>query len=186
MLDMRCNKQELWYAMQGEQGPVYERDEEGNIVYEEIDGEQVPVESGSWETAYSTPVRFFGNINSGNVGEAVARAYGISTGDFEASLCMRKGELPINERSILWYANRPRIKWSDETQYAEISMDGDDMIVSVFDAEDGTLVETLPYDEAAMSVDPKSADYRVKRVPPCLNEIVYLLGKLDNNGETQD
>lgn len=186
MFDMLMNKQELWYAMQGEQGPVYERDEEGNIIYEEIDGEQVPVETGSWETGYSTPVRFFGNINSGNVGEAFATAYGISTGDFEASLCMRKGELPINERSILWYANRPRIKWTDESQYAEVSMVDGERVVTVKQIEDGAVVEVLAYDEETMQIDPKSADYRVKRVPPCLDEIVYLLGKLDNNGDTQD
>lgn len=148
MLNMAVDKQVLYYAMQNsEQVPIYETDAEGNVIYDEIDGEQVPRETGNWRVTYQAPVKFYGNINSGNVGETVARAYGVSTGDFEAVLCMRKGELPINERSLIWYKNEPSY------------------------LQDG-------------SVDPKSADYRVKRVPPCLNEIIYLLGKLDNNDET--
>lgn len=153
MINMQVNKQPLYYALQkSEQVPIYETDDEGNVIYDEIDGETVPRESGKSESRYEDPVKFYGNINSGNVGESVARAYGVSTGNYEAVLCMHRGELPINERSLIWYETPPKFIQDGSEQY----------------------------------VDPKSADYQVKRVPPCLDEIIYLLGRLDNNGENED
>lgn len=147
MRQVAKNKQKLYYALvDGDQQPIYERDADGNIVYEEIDGDRVPKETGSWETPYSTPVKFYGNINTGNVGYTVARAYGISSGNFDAVLCMRKGEIPIDVTSLIWYDKEPVIR------------------------QDGT-------------VDPKSANYSVRRVPPCLDEICYLLRKVDSNDE---
>lgn len=139
------NKQKMYYALvAGDQVPVYQRDEEGNIIYQEIDGDQVPVETGDWETPYQTPVVFYGNINSGNAGYTIARAYGISSGNFDAVLCLRKGEVPLEVTTLIWYDKEPVIR------------------------QDGT-------------VDPKSANYSVRRIPPCLDEIIYLLRKVDSN-----
>lgn len=145
MRQMQKNKQKMYYALAyAEQVPVYERDSEGNIIYESVDGELIPKESGIWETPYHEPVVFYGNINSGNVGYAIARAYGISTGNFDAVLCMRKGEVPLEVTTLIWYDREPRFR------------------------QDGT-------------VDPKSANYSVRRIPPCLDEICYLLRKVDSN-----
>lgn len=139
------NKQKMYYALvAGDQVPVYQRDEEGNIIYQEIDGDQVPVETGDWETPYQDPVVFYGNINSGNAGYTIARAYGISSGNFDAVLCLRKGEVPLEVTTLIWYDKEPVIR------------------------QDGT-------------VDPKSANYSVRRIPPCLDEIIYLLRKVDSN-----
>lgn len=139
----RKNKQRLFYALVDKTVPIYAKDSDGDIIYDEIDGEQVPRETGSYETLYKYPVEFYGNINSGNKGEAVAKAYGVSVGDFEAVLCAVKGELPIDEKTLIWYSKEPLMR------------------------SDGY-------------VDTKTADYAVKRVPPCLKEIVYLLRRLDN------
>lgn len=147
MRQMIINKQKLYYAMPaGDQLPVYELDENGDIIYDIIDGERVARETGMWETPYTDPVEFYGNINTGNTGYAVARAYGISSSNFDAVLCMRKGELPIDVTSLIWYDREPTYK------------------------EDHT-------------VDPKSANYSVRRVPPCIDEICYLLRKVDSNDE---
>ena len=147
MRQVKKNKQRLFYALvAGDQQPVYERDGNGDIVYEEIDGDQVPVETGLWETPYHKPVEFFGNINTGNVGYTIARAYGISSGNFDAVLCLRKGEIPLEVTSLIWYDKEPVFR------------------------DDGT-------------VDPKSANYSVRRIPPCLDEICYLLRKVDSNDE---
>lgn len=180
MINAMANKQVMYYALQtNKQYPIYERDENGEIIYDEIDGDLVPRESGNWETQYERPVKFYGNINSGNVGVTIARAYGISTGDFEAVLCMHKGELPINERSLIWYANKPKYISEGDGEVAEIYSDDGSQIIT----EGGEIIE-IEY--STFHVDPKSADYRVKRVPPCLDEIIYLLGKQDNNGEEDD
>lgn len=145
MRQMQKNKQKMYYALAyAEQVPVYETDDEGNIIYEDVDGVLVPKETGIWETPYHEPVVFYGNINSGNVGYAIARAYGISTGNFDAVLCMRKGELPLEVTTLIWYDKEPKYR------------------------QDG-------------SVDPKSANYSVRRIPPCLDEICYLLRRIDSN-----
>ena len=139
------NKQKLYYALvAGDQVPVYARDEDGDIIYEVIDDDLVAKETGEWETPYATPVEFYGNINTGNTGYTIARAYGISSGNFDAVLCMRKGEIPIDVTSLIWYEREPRYR------------------------SDG-------------SVDPKSANYSVRRVPPCLDEICYLLRRVDTD-----
>ncbi len=147
MRQMVKNKQKLYYALvAGDQQPIYERDSNGDIVYDIIDGELVAKETGDWETPYSNPVEFYGNINTGNTGYAIARAYGISSGNFDAVLCMRKGELPLEVTSLIWYDKEPVFR-SDHT------------------------------------VDPSSANYSVRRIPPCLDEICYLLRKVDSNDE---
>ena len=147
MRQMQKNKQKLYYALAyDEQVPVYETDEDGKVIYEEVDGEMVPKESGLWETPYHDPVLFYGNINTGNVGYAIARAYGISSGNFDAVLCLRKGEQPIKLTTLIWYEREPSYR------------------------ADG-------------SVDPKSANYSVRRIPPCLDEICYILRRVDSNEE---
>lgn len=147
MRQMWKNKQAMYYSIPaGEQQPVYERDEEGNIIYQTIDGDLVPKETGRWETPYADPVKFYGNINSGNTGYAIARAYGISSGNFDAVLCMRKGEVPLDVTTLIWYEKEPIFR------------------------TDGT-------------VDPGSANFAVRRVPPCLDEVIYLLRRVDSNEE---
>ena len=177
MICMAVDKQRLWYANPtGEQMPIYERDEDGNIVYDEIDGELVPRETGRWETRYSNPVKFYGNINAGDVGRSEYRAYGLSVGDFEAKLVMHKGDIPITEHTIIWYMTQPRFKSSSGTGGSLIMLDDG---LSVKD-EDGNV---YVLGGADVYVDPQSADYKVKRVPPCLDEIDYLLSRIDNNGQ---
>ena len=101
-----ANKQKLWYALQGDVVPKYERDSEGNIIYDEIDGEQVPRQTGEYDTLYHPPVEFIGNI-SFELGWGFAHVYGITLGDADAILLMNLHELPIDETSLIWFQNEP-------------------------------------------------------------------------------
>ena len=146
---LRRNKQILYYAKYIDQEELPSLDENGDPIYDEIDGEQVQRMSGIWKPVYGTPVRFFGNIHGSGIGEAIARAYGISLAEFEAVLVLRKGEYDdIDEQTLIWYANPPKM------------VDG--------------------------KVDYESADYKVKRVPPCLDEKLYVLGRLDSDEKEDD
>lgn len=136
MRTSRKNRQSMYYALWLENQPVYERDREGNIRYDE-DGD--PLETGDYENRYSDLIEFRANIH-GSGGRLQEMAYGIYE-DYDALLYVRKHDLPIKELTLIWYESKP-----------------------VFRA-DG-------------SVDPASADYKVKRVPPSLNETVYLLEKV--------
>ena len=139
MRPLRRNRKKMYYSLYSETVPTYETDDEGNVIYTLIDGEEVPVETGSPTTVYAEPVEFFGNIH-GAGGEAEAQAYGVSLGAYDAVLYEVIGTLPLDETSRIWVNSEPTFN------------------------DDG-------------SVRPESADYVVKRVPPSLNEQVYLLAK---------
>ena len=105
------NKQNLKYALQVGEIPIYERDEDGNIVYIEIDGQRVPVETGETEIGYANPIDFRGNIAMSG-GEAEAKSFGVDISEYDAILLMEKDRIPIDETSLLWHTSE--VKYVDE------------------------------------------------------------------------
>ena len=99
------------YSLQDGRVPIYERDENGDIVYIEVDGEKIPVETGEYETGYSPPVDFMGNISMSG-GEAEAKEFGMDIGDFDAVIILEKDAIPITETSIIWHTSP--VKYKDE------------------------------------------------------------------------
>lgn len=114
MRTLAKNKQKMHYALQSGEVPIYETDEDGNIKYITIDGEQVPVESGEYELGYSEPVEFFGNIAlSGGDSEVVE--YGIDTSAYDATLVTDKGAVPLTETSLIWFQSEVGYKDTTKT-----------------------------------------------------------------------
>lgn len=105
------NKQDLKYALQVGEVPIYERDESGNIVYIEVDGQKVPVETGETEVGYSNPIDFKGNIAMSG-GEAEAKSFGVDISEYDAILLMEKDRIPINETSLIWHTSE--VQYTDE------------------------------------------------------------------------
>lgn len=105
------NKQDLKYALQIGEVPIYERDEEGNIIYIDVDGQKVPVETGETEIGYDKPVDFRGNIAMSG-GEAEAKSFGVDISEYDAVLLMEKGRIPIDETSLIWHTSA--VKYIDE------------------------------------------------------------------------
>lgn len=101
------NKQNLKYALQVGEVPVYERDEDGNIIYIEVDGQKVPVETGETEPGYSNPIDFRGNIAMSG-GEAEAKSFGVDISEYDAILLMKKNRIPIDETSLIWHTSKVR------------------------------------------------------------------------------
>jgi hypothetical protein len=108
---LRKNKQKMKYSLQIGEVPIYERDEEGNIIYIEIDGQKVPVETGETEIGYSNPVEFMGNIAMSG-GEAEAKSFGVDISEYDAVLLMEKGRIPIDETSLIWHTSE--VKYIDK------------------------------------------------------------------------
>lgn len=108
---LRKNMQPMKYSLQDGRVPIYERDENGDIVYIEVDGQKIPVETGEYETGYSAPVDFMGNISMSG-GEAEAKEFGIDIGDFDAVIVLEKDAVPITETSIIWHTST--VKYKDE------------------------------------------------------------------------
>lgn len=105
------NKQDLKYALQVGEVPIYERDEDGNIIYIEIDGQKVPVETGETEVGYSNPIDFRGNIAMSG-GEAEAKSFGVDISEYDAVLLMEKDRIPIDETSLIWHMSE--VEYIDE------------------------------------------------------------------------
>ena len=99
------------YSLQDGRVPIYERDENGDIVYIEVDEKKVPVETGEYETGYSSPVDFMGNISMSG-GEAEAKEFGMDIGDFDAVIILEKDAVQLTETSIIWHTSP--VKYKDE------------------------------------------------------------------------
>ena len=100
---MRCllkNKQKMYYALYVESTETTT----GKTII--IDGEEVNVEYGSTSQEYTTPVEFKGNI-AFTGGDVYETEYGIDKSNYSAVLVMNKGEIPIDEHSLIWYDTPP-------------------------------------------------------------------------------
>ena len=102
MLTLASNKQSMKYSLQGERVPIYETDENGNIIYyTDSDGNKIPMETGEYTTGYSQPVSFFGNIAMSG-GEVDSVEFGIDNSTNYAQIITSKGELPLKAGSVIW------------------------------------------------------------------------------------
>lgn len=155
MRTLRRNQQSMKYALQIGEAPIYNRDENGEIIYEHYEdsdgniiyyedenGNKIPSETGEYEAGYSAAHEFFGNIAMSG-GEAEAVEYGIDVSAYDATLVMEKGVLPIDETSLIWFES--------EVGYTDASM---------------------------THADPHTADYKVLAVKPSLNFVKYILGRI--------
>lgn len=105
MRSLKKNKRSIYFATYSEQITIYKKDDDGNIVYEEIDGELIPVIIAE-KAGYSEPKEFYANISAGK-GTAQEEVFGTDV-DFTRSICTTDLSLPIDERSIVWIESEPK------------------------------------------------------------------------------
>lgn len=98
MLDI--NKQDMKYSRQGEKFKIYDRDENGNIRYIEVDGEKIPVVLRE-AIGFSDPVHFSANI-SNKLSEVLVKEFGIDDSSSYCQIVTDKGYLPIKSGDIIW------------------------------------------------------------------------------------
>ena len=112
---LASNKQSMKYSLQGERVPIYETDENGNIVYyTDSDGNKIPIETGEYTTGYSQPVSFFGNIDMRG-GEVDSVEFGIDVSGYDTTLVVNKETIPINETSLIWHTSEFGYKDAEKT-----------------------------------------------------------------------
>ena len=97
MRSLKKNQQRLRYSTYSDQITIYEHDRDGNIIYVDIDGEEVPSIAGEI-AGYNMPVIFFANIAMSG-GESEAKEYGVNSTDYEAVIVTTDKSLPIDELS---------------------------------------------------------------------------------------
>lgn len=102
MRDLERNKQDFYYSLYSEEITVYQRDENGDIVYVEVDGTRVPVVLGT-QAGFNKPVFFSANISSGK-GSAQEAVFG-SDVDYTRTISTTDMSCPIDELTRIWIDN---------------------------------------------------------------------------------
>ena len=120
MRQPKVDKQKMYYSNFVESKPIYERDEEGNIVYVEVDGELVPVEVGTEESHYGVPIPFKASISS-NLNEMHIKSWGVDQSSIYSEICCRKGYLDLKIGSIIWRTSE--VQMESETRAKASSSD---------------------------------------------------------------
>lgn len=135
MRTLRRNQQSMYYALQLGEVPIYQRDNDGNIIYEHYedsdgniiyylddDGNKIPSKTGEYEIAYSNPVEFMSSISMSG-GEAEAQEYGLDISSYDAIMIMQKNSIPIAEGSLIWKESEVGYKDEEKTVVDAITAD---------------------------------------------------------------
>ncbi len=102
MRTLNKNKQKMYYANQDRDVPIYETDDDGNILYfEDAEGNKYPYDTGETKPGYSDAVEFFANI-SNKLDEVKWAEYGIDNSANYAQIVADKGKLPLKSGSVIW------------------------------------------------------------------------------------
>lgn len=155
MRTLRRNSQSMYYALQIGKVPIYNRDENGEIIYESYEdsdgniiyilddeGNKIPQETGEQEIIFSTPQPFMANISESG-GESTAVEYGLSPEDYTAVLLIAKNSVPLVEGALIWADSEVEYRYGGQEVTYEI---------------DGKEVTTTAPEQT-------SSDYMVKKVP---------------------
>lgn len=100
MRSLKKNQKKLWYSLYDNSIPVYEADENGNIVFIEVNGKPVPVETGDTRAGYTQPALFYANISAAK-GSSSNEVFGINL-EYTKSISTTDMTLPINEATRIW------------------------------------------------------------------------------------
>lgn len=105
MRSIKKNQQKLWYSTYADQIVIYQRDKNGDIVYDEIDGEKYPIIIAE-KAGYNKPVFFHANVSAGK-GTAQEEVFGKDI-DFTRTISTTDLALPIDELSLVWIESEPK------------------------------------------------------------------------------
>ena len=146
----RRDKQEMYYSLYASSTTEYERDENGDIVYVEIDGEQVPNEIGVKTYSYTTPIKFYSSISS-KLNEMHIKSYGVDSSSIYCTLCVSKGYLPkLTIGSLIWRENE--IEYEDNSKTIPKASSADYTVV-------GRMKESITEDFYLLKCNSSENDY---------------------------
>lgn len=116
MMTLDQNKQKLQYALFFGETPEYVLDENGEKVvsYVDSDGTIYYEETGNTIKNYSLQEPFKANITMSG-GEISTQEYGVDISDYDAILLLDKGQIAIQETSLVWFETEPTYKDADKT-----------------------------------------------------------------------
>lgn len=94
-------KQVLYYSLPSAGEPIYEKDANGNIIYDVMpDGESVPRKVGETPESYASPVEFRNSI-TGSLTADELQAFGVEAQGV-CKMTYKKGEFPFVVNTLIW------------------------------------------------------------------------------------
>lgn len=101
-------KQKMYYSLFTDGSPIYERDSEGEIIYDTMpDGEIAPRIIGENPKHYEEPVEFYNSI-TGELTVEELQAFGDEP-KMKAKITYKKGEFPFEIGALIWHNTEPEI-----------------------------------------------------------------------------
>jgi len=101
-------KQKMYYSLLNSSMETYERDKEGNIIYDIKGGVMIPRTTGEPIPVYSEPIEFFNSI-SGILTEDEMKAFG-GEKIGNAKMTYHKDEFPFVTGTLIWKKTIPVVK----------------------------------------------------------------------------
>lgn len=98
----------MYYSLFEQNKPIYETDENGNIVYLIIGGNKIPKKTGENAESYSEPVEFF-NCISGDLTEDEMKAFG-GENLGNAKMTYRRNKYPFKTGTLIWKESEVQYK----------------------------------------------------------------------------
>lgn len=124
MMCLASNQQRMYYSLQNGQVPIYQTDDDGNIIYDHYEdsdgnwiyyldenGEKIPMETGEYEVGYTEAVEFDANI-SNTLTESKWQDYGTDDSTNYAQIVVSKGYAPLKKGSVIW--KQSKVGYKDE------------------------------------------------------------------------
>ena len=130
MRQPRRDKVNMFYSLFSQSTPEYETDENGNIVYTEIDGQMIPNQVGEETPTYTTPVQFKASISS-ELNEMHIKSYGVDQSSIYSEIVTEKNLVPIKVGSLIWV--KSPIEWEDENHTIPKAESADYTVVGLMD-----------------------------------------------------
>ena len=118
MRQTKRDKQNMYYSNFAGTQKEYERDSDGNIVYVDVEGQLVPVETGIVTEVYDTPIPFKASISS-NLNEMHIKSWGVDQSSIYSEICCRKGYLKLKIGTIIWRTSE--VEMEDDGIHAKAS-----------------------------------------------------------------
>lgn len=106
MRSLLKNKQAIYVSRFDREAPEYKRDKSGSIIYEDIDGELIPIETGKKIKIYTAPEKINANI-AYTGGIADVQSFGVDLSGYDAILYY---DGALDETTYVWYRNEPVMK----------------------------------------------------------------------------
>lgn len=100
MRTSRRVRQSMYYCLPLGEKPVYERDEDGNIIYRISGGEKIPIETGEKRQEYTEPLMFFNSITD-TLTEDEFLAFGAKDRG-NAKMTYKRNEYPFVPGTLVW------------------------------------------------------------------------------------